>query len=671
MAAIQTPGTPLAEAREHLAPAREFGKGAVAVVLLLGLIGLSCAMFWGTANTPSGERVRWLTQNELPERSPLPSSLLAVGLAPALLAAALLLFRRSRALPALERTVRIACPLLLAFPVPALFLWQLGQQRPVAYLIFLGFYGLALERALRVSLGELASSYDGTLALPATLRPLSKRIAGVVCPTLVVLAAAAYAAYTGYYTIRHHHLFGTTAFDLGIYDNMIFNASRGNFFQAPVLYGPGKFNSLSGHAEYAVPLFAPLYALKPGSETLLIIQAIGFGGAAIPLYMFARTLLGHWSSMLIAIAYLFFAPLHGPQFYDFHWLPLCIPMYFYLFYAISARRKWLTYGMVLLLFALREDLAIGLACLGTFLFLTGLRVRFGAALAVASTVWFGINKFVIMPWAGSWWFENMYSELFADGKASYGNVIKTLISNPFFAVSTIIRSSKLIYALHMVAPLVFLPIRRWAFWLLFLPGSFITLMTTGYAPTISIAFQYTSHWIPFLFASAVMALYLLRSEAQGSVRLAAAIGALCVVMLSHSFNFGALLQHESFVGGFGRVSFEYDEAARERYEDLQRVKSHIPADASVAATEYMNPHISARKTAYVFRYDVGPVDYILLSDFEVTSDLKRALSRKFSKERYGLVAKGKKEFFLFKRDHTSTETEAAYRHLGLHVETGG
>jgi len=220
----------------------------------------------------------------------------------------------------------------------------------------------------------------------------------------------------------------------------------------------------------------------------------------------------------------------------------------------------------------------------------------------------------------------------------------------------------------MLAPLVFLPVRRLGFLLLFLPGAFLTLLTTGYAPTISIAFQYTSHWIPFLFGAAALTLHLMRRGEQGQLRVASAIGALCVTMLSHSYNFGALLQHESFVGGFGRVEFEMNETARKRYEDLRRVISHIPPDASVACTEYMSPHVSTRLQSYVFRYDVGPVDYILLSDNEMNYDLRRSLADKFRKYGYGLAAKGQKEFFLYKRGFVSPDTAAANQHLGIRVE---
>ncbi len=373
---------------------------------------------------------------------------------------------------------------------------------------------------------------------------------------------------------------------------------------------------------------------------------------------------------MLAAAYLLFAPLHGPQFYDFHWLPICVFLYYWLFYALATNKRRLAVFMVLLLFALREDIAVGLALLGTFLFITGTRVRFGIGLAAASAVWFVIDKFIIMPWAGPWWFDTMYVDLFADGKSGYGNVVKTLISNPFYALSTVIRGPKLSYALHMLAPVVLLPLRRLPFWLLLFPGSVFTLMTTGYWPTLSIAFQYTTHWVPFVFGTTVLAVFMVRRGEQGNVRVAAVLGALALCTLSHSYNFGAILQRESFTGGFGKVTFEMSDSARERYEDLRSVVRKIPQEASVAATEYLNPHISSRKEAYVFRYDVGPVDYILLSDAEVAGDLRNTLNAKFSKEPYGLFAKGKHEFFLFKRGYKSAETADALRHLSLHAQPG-
>ncbi|MEI9951954.1 MAG: DUF2079 domain-containing protein [Pseudomonadota bacterium] len=633
----------------------------------LALVGQSLTQFFAYAAVPATQRLAYFTQNALPTVPPALALPTVTGFLPLLIALLLLLVERERAPQIVESFTRIVAPAGLSFALPALFTWQLGQQRPIGFLILLAVFGLALERLLRISVREVFSLVGAQRFADARgfWTRFGARVTKKSAPLVVLLAGAGYAAYTAFFTIRHHHQIQTSAFDLGIFDNLLYNTIKGRFFQSPVMFGPGHHNSLSTHAEYLMVLFAPLYAIAPRAETLLLIQAVFLGAASIPLYLFARTMLTAWPSVVLVLAYLLFAPLHGAQFYDFHWLPLGVFFYFWLFYAIASRKNWLCVLMALLLFALREDIAVGLAFLGVFLFVTGLRVRMGITLAWTAAVWFVINKFVIMPWAGPWWFDSMYNELFADGKSGYGNVVKTLISNPFYAFSTFVRGPKLAYALHMLAPLVFLPVRRLAFWLLLVPGSVFTLMTTGYWPTLAISFQYTTHWVPFLFACAAMSLFVMREGKDGQVRMIAVLGALSVVLLSHSYNFGAILQRESFVGGFGHVSFEMSDVTRERYLDMRSVADKIPVEASVASTETLNPHISSRKEAYVFRYDTGPVDFVFLSENELSGDLRNSLREKFRKSPYGLFAKGKREFFLFKRGYQSPGTADALRHLGI------
>jgi hypothetical protein len=139
---------------------------------------------------------------------------------------------------------------------------------------------------------------------------------------------------------------------------------------------------------------------------------------------------------------------------------------------------------------------------------------------------------------------------------------------------------------------------------------------------------------------------------------------LCVTVLSHSYAFGCILQRESFRGGFLKASFHMDAEAKERHRQLISLVDRIPRDASVAATEYVNPHISARKDAYAFRYDFGAVDYILVSQKEMTGDNRRLLSDALKSPGYGLVARAG-EFFLFKKKLESEGTQEALRQLGV------
>ena len=640
--------------------------GVALSIATLAVVGFSLALATQTLHLKDNHRNEFLISNVLGEapRKVLLLSLLASAGFTAGVSSLAWLLRRERVVSTLATLADLLAPLSLTFALPLFFIWQFGQQKTTYYLILLTAFVFAsralLTRALRTA-SEL--SRPKFLRWPSALRKprLPDSWAGIV----VALAAAGYTAFFGFYTILRHRLIQSMAFDLGIYDNLMFNVIHGRFFRSPVLFGPGKFSYIAGHAEYVMVLFAPLYAIKPGAETLLWMQAGLLGGAAIPLFLFARKFVTRGPAVLIALSYLMFAPLHGPNFYDFHWLPVAIFFHFWLYYAIAARKNWLTVVLVLILFATREDVAVGLAMLGVFLFLTGARVQLGLTLAAASGLWFGINKFIIMPHAGTWWFESIYSELFADGKSSYGSVIVTLISNPIYALTTFIRENKLAYGFHMIAPLAFLPLRRLPFVLLLIPGAFFTLLTTAYWPTVSIAFQYTSHWIPYLFLAVVLSLWLLKFEADGKPKFYAALITMTIAVLSHSYNFGCVLQRESFTGGFSRVQFTMSESEQKRYAAVREAVQKIPREASVAAGEYMNPHISARNDAYVFRYDVGPVDYIFFSKLELNGEMRRMVNEKFQKYRYGLVAFTGDEFYVFKRDFESPETAAALTRLGL------
>jgi uncharacterized membrane protein len=642
---------------------------AIALVIL-SLIGFSLSLglqsLFIARTTPA-----FFAANTLgvPSRTRLLVWLLAGGVLPLVSASIYAVWRRPQAADVLTRLATLLCPLLLAGLVPGLYVWQFGQKATLQYLFFLVLLVFVAERLFRVSLRAWVrvGLPDSVAQLWEALSRLCQRHARWLPLSIVCFASACYALYTGYYTIHQHRLLQTFALDLGIYDNLMYGALSGKPFQSPVLFGPGHHNYLAGHAEYGMLLFLPVYALRPGAETLLILQSVMLGFAAVPLFLFARTRLSQGLAALLSVAYLLFAPLHGPNFYDFHWLPLAVFFHFWLYFALATRRKWLAVAMVVVLLSMREDIALGLCVLGGFLWLTGERRRFGLVLALVSMSWFALNKFVLMRLAGSWWFENMYSELFADGKPGYGSVLKTLLSNPTFALATLAHEPKLVYIFHLLAPLAFLPVRRLVLVALLLPGFFFTLLTTGYWPTTSIAFQYTTHWIPYLFLGTVLALWLIGKEPEGRLKRAAAVLTLALALSSHSYNFGAILQRESFVGGFAAVTFKTEPSQAKRYQALMSLIGRIPRSASVAATEYLNPHISARVEAYTFRYELPPVDYVLLSKGEVTGDTSRLLASLLRKADYGLVAEAGKEFYLLKRGAAPGELTALLSRLGVYL----
>jgi uncharacterized membrane protein len=640
----------------------------VFALLTLALSGFSLALFFGLLPLDSDGLFAFFIENKFGRKNrAILLSLLITGAVVPLVASLLYLFKRRTTAPeTLVSLARRLSPLVLIGLLPSLFVFRLGHEQSLVYLVLLGLFVLSLERLCELSFREWQITGTPSLLtrVTARLKPPPER----AYLSLVVLAALLYTLSFSYYTIVNHRGLGTHAFDLGIFDNTFYSALKGEPFYSTVMNGNEPVNIISCHAEYAMLLFLPFYALYPHAETLLVLQSALLGFAAVPLFLFARTLLRPSVAAWLAILYLFFAPLHGANFYDFHFLPLAVFFHFFLYYAIATRKKWLSIAMVAMLFSIREDIPLGLAALGLFLAATGIRPRFGLILAIVSALFFVLNKFVIMRAFGSWWFEDIYVELFADGKRGYGSVLRTLATNPVYTGTTLFRVEKLNYALHMLAPLAFIPLRRAAFVGLLVPAAFFTLLTTAYPATVSIAFQYTTHWIPYLFLAVVLYFVLLEGAADGVLKSRAALCAIGVGVISHSYNFGAILQHQKFVGGFHDVNFTLSEKQDARYRALRELVATIPEDASVAATEELTPHVSNRLKVYAFRYDFGLVDYILVHKSGMDRDTKRSIRATLKQTDYRLVRQIPGDIYLFERGKRTPETDRALKRLGVKID---
>ncbi len=660
---IGSPGTPVVD--EPLAAREPFPlSAAVRALLTFALVGASVGLFCGTLAVGKDALVGFLDKNDLPKdaRNALLFWLAGGLLSAGSVALVWLLVVRRRGVLAFERAAQVALPLLLVGFVPSMLSAKPWHDKPLPFLAALAALTLLAEQLFRRSFAAWPSEVFRALP-PARLSPRLSRL----LPLGVVLCGSlAYSVYFSHYTILNHQRFGTSGFDLGINVNWSWNALHGAWTRSPVLFGPDGGHFYSNHAIFAMAYWLPLFALRPGAEVLLVFQATMVGFAGTTLYLFASTQLPRWSAVVVAFAFLLFAPLHGPNFYDYHELLPPLFFHFLLYWAIATERYKLVCLLVPVLWSFREDVAVGLTVLGLFLALTGVRAKLGVLLAAASGIWFVIIKFILMPSWGSWWFASIYSELQAPGQQGYGSVVQTLLVNPVYGFSTLLREEKLIYFLHMFGALALLPGRRLALVLLAIPGFAFSLLTTGYAPTVSIAFQYTCHSIPYLFAASVLALRVLGRGDGGLIRQRAAVGALALGVVLHSYVFGAVFQHETFVGGFGRIVFEITPQEKQRFQTMKRLNSLIPRDASVAAAENVVPHVAARLDVYTLKDGVPvPAEFVVVNGLTASYDnTRRALQKMVERDPYGLFASGD-DLYVFKRGHESPGTAAAFRTLDI------
>jgi uncharacterized membrane protein len=628
-------------------------------------VGASIGLFVATLGLHPGVLTDFLGSNYMaaPMRGALSLGFVIGGGLAGAGALAYLAVSRRRGVPALRRAADLVFPLAVAFLLPSLFTARPWSSSPTVYLVQLAAVVLGFEWTLRRAVAAWPQALSNWFA---SVWPRSARLQRWLPLSVVLLGSTAYSCYFGYYTILNHHRLGTSGFDLGININWCYNALQGQLWRSTVLYGDAGGHFLANHAIFAMFAYLPLFALKPDGEFFLIWQAVTAGFAATTLYLFASTQIPRWSAVVVAYAFLMYAPLHGPNFYDYHELIPPLLFHFLLYWAIATNRNWLVFITIPIIWSFREDLPVGTCVLGLFLLLTGVRPRLGMIIAGSSLVWFVLLKFVIMASAGSWWFAGIYKDLQPAGTTGYGPVVQTMLINPSYFLKTLLKEEKLVYFLHMMAPVALLPMRRAALLILAIPGFAFSLLTTGYAPTLSIAFQYTCHSIPYIFAASVLMLRLISQGDGGHVRRRAVLGAVALGVLSHSYVFGAVLQHETFIGGFGHIEFQMTAAEQQRYQSVKRMNALIPREGSVAASEDLVPHVAARKNVYTLKDGgVFDADYVFVHGSSVQGDNSRsALTTMFARDEYGLLAQGD-DLYLFKRGHESAETKAALSTLRI------
>jgi uncharacterized membrane protein len=556
-----------------------------------------------------------------------------------------------------EQWAWFLCPLIVLPILPIAFRFKPWQNRHQALLIVVLFGSLVVETLLGRSLSSVPASvqewWDGlSLQFPEKVRQLGPR-------TLVQVCALGYALFMSFFFVRWHYKLRTHNFDLSINNNLIFGGLHGRFLESTVVFpsDPGMY--LANHAKFGTYLFLPIYALWPKPETLLVLQSFLLGASALPLYGFARRHVSEWMAAAIAFAFLCYYPMHSANFSEFQNVPIATFFIFLLVWAAETRR-WLVCGLATAAaMLLREDIPIGIAVIGGFMLLTGYRSRQGLVIASCALAYFVYLRFHVMDDAGEWWYPNMYKDLWADGAKGYKSVIKTLITNPLFVLSKLVVEKKLIYLLHLLVPVAFLPARRWWLWAAFLPGIMLTLLVTNYDPPTLFSFHYVMHWAPYLFLAVPLALEAMgKSLDSGPAKMRAAATTMVCASLVLTYNYGAFsARPNSLKGGYSFIDFGWDAKEADRYERLRSLADLIPKEASVAATETVGPHVSSRVKMFTMRHGPNNADYVLASSKELKlSHTRPTLKAAVESGQYGVI-KRNGEFALFKRGADTSQNK--------------
>ncbi len=566
------------------------------------------------------------------------------------LACGILVWKRAAGLALLERLVRRLAPLSVVGLAPLLIDKRLWLDRDVVFLLLAVAFGFGVRVSFLVAwrtaplLPWLAAlrkrASEGARAWLGRSRGVG-RVDGALLT--VIAGSCAYAAYFSKLTIENHRNFGSSAFDLGGEDNLMWNLVHGApLFKSTPFMGPTGTH-LGHHATFFAYVLAPIYLLAERPETLLVVQATLLGGAAIVLHLYARRHVPRWSAAIVSLLYLAYAPLHGANLYEYHYLPFGVFFVWLVLYAVEEKRPVLATVATLLAVSVREDVAFEIAVLGVFLLWTGIAVRSGALLAAVAGAYFLVMKLGVMPHydQGAESFLNQYTGLLPSGERTFGSVLETITGNLPFTANLLVEHDKAVYLLQLFVPLLFAPLVRPLGLLLIVPGFLFTLLSTGYAPLFQISFHYTTYWVPFIFIGVILELERVgrargASDSLGLERQRALLAGLVAASVVCSYLYGAFVPDEQLLAGFDPPRIHATEHDLRRRAELAALKLQIPSAASVSASEHLLPHISGRRDAYTLRFGVYDAEYLFF-ELPIGNDESESVTTRLRDGTFGVV----------------------------------
>jgi len=281
--------------------------------------------------------------------------------------------------------------------------------------------------------------------------------------------------------------------DLCLYDNAIWNASRGSWLHCNLKHS---WSYLGTHFSPILFFFVPFYWLGAGSWVLILVRSAAMGGGAFLLRRYAvkYVKLPEWGADILGISFLLHPMVHMASLSEFHGMVLelfFVPLFFV---AIGSGKKWFIWLSLFLLLSIRED---------TWIYATGISLfilwrenkKLAVQIAIVAVAWEIIALFLFMPF-----FQRGLGAM-TQGNAQLANYL-TRYKGYTFSNLRVFLEPRLLTDFKMLLPLAFLP---------FFGGRYLILMLIPLVQiqTGQIRYQmlllshYSSCVIPFAYVSGV------------------------------------------------------------------------------------------------------------------------------------------------------------------------
>jgi len=407
----------------------------------------------------------------------------------------------------------------------------------------------------------------------------------------MALVAVYTSAYSVYGLFRHWR-FDSGAYDLGIFDQVIWHLSR---FEAPASSIRGDASILGDHFSPVLILLVPAYWVAPRPEALIVAQAALLTASIVPVFLYARQRLPTDTAYLFAAAYGLFWGIQRTAAFDFHemaFAPLAVAV---AILAVDASRWPLFWTMMVALIGIKEDMIPLVGGFGLLLMLRG-SVRHGIAAIILSCVAFWLVVGVIVP------------AMNTNGQFGYTEAYASVIHNPWrIPLEFVSPPTKLRTLAALLGSWLFLPL--------------LSPLTLLAAPAVATRFLSSSpnHWGVAFHYWAPVSPILAMAAADGLARLTewlrtraadaptVAVGRACAIVCLVACTI--IPGHQPLLRLFRPSTYEITAT----HQTGHRAIRLIPRDASVVAQNAILPHVSDRDQVFLLRSGAIDAEFVVAS----------------------------------------------------------
>lgn len=280
------------------------------------------------------------------------------------------------------------------------------------------------------------------LGLPRVSQAVSRPIG--VWSFVTVATAFAWATWMSALQLDVHDSFGTFSYDVGLYDQGLWLLSR---FDAPFVTLMGR-NLFGDHSSLVLLFLVPFYWLVPGTSTLLVVQSFVVAAGAVPVFLFARRVLGSEPlACAVSVAWLAHPAVVGTTLENFHpdsFHGLFVPLALW----AALERRWRIYAVaVILVLMVKEDAFLLVVPLGVWVAVRldrrrGLATMLAGLSAAVVTMYLIMRPLTGVPTRNGW-------------RVPFGGVegfLRETVTAPWNVVEYFLDGDKLTYLFQMTVP---------------------------------------------------------------------------------------------------------------------------------------------------------------------------------------------------------------------------